>query len=234
MVARSDPVRSAFDPMPRDALARRVARALTDAIVAGRLRPGDRVAESVIAREMGLSRAPVREAARLLESAGLLVSEPNRGFFVRRTGAEDIDSLYELRICVEREAAARLARCGGAQAAPALTAQITEMRRLADAGDPIAQIGADMQFHRLIVEASGNRRFLAVFDQLAQETQAGVAIIGRLYDDPLRMAETHAPIVDAIAAADPEAARAAIDHHIGVAREIVVALFRDIEENRSP
>lgn len=223
-----------FEKLPRDVLARRICRALTDAIVSGRLPPGARVAESVVAREMGVSRAPVREAARLLESAGLLVSEPNRGFFVRRVGAEDIDSLYELRICVEREATARLARARGGDALPALRAQIAEMRRLAEADDPLAQIGADMAFHRLICAASGNRRFLSVFDQIAQETQACVALIGRVYDDPALIAETHEPIVAAIAAGDEDAARAATDHHIGVARRIVVALFREIEEPRSP
>ncbi|MGR3408557.1 GntR family transcriptional regulator, partial [Roseovarius indicus] len=98
MSSKSEPL---FQPLARDALSQRIARMLTDAIVSGKLKPGERVAESVIAREFGVSRAPVREAARLLESAGLLVSHANRGFFVRTIDAEDLDSLYELRLCIE-------------------------------------------------------------------------------------------------------------------------------------
>src|SRR6056297_4052891 len=101
-----------FQPLTCDALSQQIARMLTDAIVSGQLRPGDRVAESVIARDLGVSRAPVREAGRLLESAGLLVSHANRGFFVRTIDSEDLDSLYELRLCIEREAAARTVRDG--------------------------------------------------------------------------------------------------------------------------
>ena len=59
-----------------------VARRLTEAIVQGRLQPGSKVVEAGIARELGVSRAPVREAARLLEQQGLLVAHPRRGFFV--------------------------------------------------------------------------------------------------------------------------------------------------------
>ena len=57
-----------------------VARRLTEAIVQGRLPPGSKVVEAGIARELGVSRAPVREAARLLEQQGLLVANPRRGF----------------------------------------------------------------------------------------------------------------------------------------------------------
>lgn len=219
-----------FEPLSRDDLPQRIARILTDAIVSGKLRPGDRVSESAVARDLQVSRAPVREAARLVESAGLLTSQPNRGFFVRTFTADDVDSLYELRICIETEGAARLARNGASEAMPRLRRQIEAMLELAETGQTHEQIGADMAFHRMILEACGNRRFVAVFDQIASETQACVALIGRLYDDPVRLAETHIPIVDAIASGDPEATRAALDYHIRVAREVVVPLFREIEE----
>src|SRR5258705_9383227 len=78
-----------------------VARILTQAIVQGRLPPGAKVVEAGVARELGISRAPVREAARLLERQGLLVANPRRGFFVRKLEPTDIDEIYDLRICVE-------------------------------------------------------------------------------------------------------------------------------------
>eukprot|EP01035_Chromulina_nebulosa_P055623 gene55623-76232_t len=87
-----------------------VARILTHAIIAGQLPPGTKVVEAGIARELGISRAPVREAARLLERQGLLVAHPRRGFFVRKLEPTDIDEIYDLRICVECHAAVLAAK----------------------------------------------------------------------------------------------------------------------------
>ena len=220
-----------FQPLARDALSQQIARMLTDAIVSGRLKPGDRVAESVIARDLGVSRAPVREAGRLLESAGLLVSKANRGFFVRTIDAEDLDSLYELRLCIEREAAARVVRENRVgDIIDKLRQKIDDMVDASQKDRLVSQIGVDLQFHRLIVESSNNARFLGVFDKLASEIQVCTAVIDRVFDEPGLVARNHTLIVDALATGNEDEARAAIDYHIGVARETVVSHFRGLEK----
>ena len=226
--ASPDPI---FARLDRAGLVQHVVRLITDAILQGRLKPGARLTESGIARDLGVSRAPVREAARLLENRGLVVSQPNRGFFVREVTVEAIDNLYELRICIECAAVERLVQGDTGLVLEALRARIDEMRALAEADDPLTQIEADMAFHRLICQHSGNPRFTAVFDQIADETQLSLMLIGRLYDDPMRMAETHEPVFDAIAARDAAAARAALEHHIGTARRIVTDIFRKLEKD---
>lgn len=218
-----------FGPLTRDALSQKIAKMLTEAIMSGRLQPGARVAESVIARDLGVSRAPVREAGRLLESAGLLISRPNRGFFVRTMEAKDLDSLYELRMAIEREAAARLVRQGAEAVIPALRKHLDKMVALAGTDDIAAQVQADMQFHRLMIEGCGNRRFLSVFEQVASEIQLCVALIGHVNDAPENIARNHEMIITALASGDEAAARAAMDYHIGVAREAVVAHFSRLE-----
>ncbi len=218
-----------FPTLGRDTLVTRVAGLLTDAIMAGRLQPGARLSESAIAREMGLSRAPVREAARLLESSGLVVSSPGRGFSVRTVTADALDTLYELRLAIETAAVGRLVRHGAQAAVPALRTAVQALHDVARDGDPVTRIQADMAFHRLICAASGNERFLSVFDQIANETRVSVTLIGQIYADPRVMAATHEPILGAIAAGDAAAAEAAVAHHIGDARTKVVALFRKIE-----
>ena len=216
-------------PLTRDALSEKVAKMLTDAIMSGRLKPGDRVAESVIARDLGISRAPVREAGRLLESAGLLISRPNRGFFVRTMESGDLDSLYELRLAIEREAAARLTRQGAQEVIPALRRQMETMLDLASTDQIAAQVQADMEFHRLMIEGCGNRRFLSVFDQVASEIQLCVALIGHVNDAPDNIARNHELIIAALETGDPDEARAAMDYHIGVARTAVVEHFSRLE-----
>src|ERR1044072_1897510 len=78
-----------------------IARILMQAIVQGRLPPGSKVVEAGIARELGVSRAPVREAARLLEKQGLLVASPRRGFFVRKLEIREIDEDVGFGLVVE-------------------------------------------------------------------------------------------------------------------------------------
>jgi DNA-binding GntR family transcriptional regulator len=218
-----------FAPIVQDDLVQRIARLLTDAIIEGRLKPGERISEAATARDLGVSRAPVREAARLLESTGLVNSHPRRGFFVRTIRAEDLDDLYELRICIETQAAARLARCIAPDGLDQLRAQLERMQALAETEAVNEQIDEDLRFHRLICALSGNARLLAIFDQITPEVRLGVALIGRLYDDPHRIAETHLPIIAAFEAGRPQAAAKAMDYHIRIAREHVVALFRKLE-----
>ena len=205
-----------------------VARILTQAIIQGQLQPGAKVVEAGIARELGISRAPVREAARLLEQQGLLVSNPRRGFFVRRLEARDIDEIYDLRICVESHAAVLAARNMTPAARDALRHQIDVMYESADHDDAARQIEEDYKFHRMICEIAGSARLLRLFDDLASELRMVIGLIGRLYDDPRRIAQTHEAVLDALVEGHPDVIEARIDYHIGDAWHEVARLVRDI------
>ena len=205
-----------------------VARILTQAIVQGRMAPGSKVVEAGIARELGISRAPVREAARLLERQGLLVASPRRGFSVRKLEIRDIDEIYDLRICVEKHAAVLAARNLTPQARAALQRQIDVLHQTAELDDPARQVEEDYRFHRLICEIAGNRRLLRLFDDLASELRMVIGLIGRLYDDPHRIARTHEPLLAVLEEGHPERIEIHISHHIGVAWREVGKLVREI------
>jgi DNA-binding GntR family transcriptional regulator len=205
-----------------------VARVLTQAVVDGRLAPGSKVVEAGIARELGVSRAPVREAARLLEQQGLLVASPRRGFFVRKFAADDIDDIYDLRLCVERHAAVLAARNLTPESRDRLRRQIDVLHRTADLEDPARQVEEDYRFHRLICEIAANRRLLRLFDDLASELRMVIGLIGRLYDDPHEIARTHEPVLAAIEQGHPERIVAHVDYHIGHAWREVAKLVREI------
>ena len=205
-----------------------VARVLTQAVVQGRLAPGAKVVEAGIARELGVSRAPVREAARLLERQGLLVASPRRGFFVRQFAIDDIDEIYDLRICVERHAAVLAAKNLTPGSRDALRHQLDVLHQMAEVDDPARQVEEDYRFHRLICEIAANKRLLRLFDDLASELRMVIGLIGRLYDDPHEIARTHEPVLAAIEAGHPERIVAHIDHHIGHAWREVGRLVREI------
>ena len=205
-----------------------VARILTQAIISGQLLPGTKVVEAGVARELGISRAPVREAARLLERQGLLVANPRRGFFVRKLEATDIDEIYDLRICVECHAAVLAAKNLTPATRDALRRQIEVLHEAADLDDPARQVEEDYRFHRMICEIAGSKRLLRLFDDLASELRMVIGLIGRLYDDPRRIAETHIAVLDAIEGGQPDIIIARIDYHIGAAWREVAKLVRDI------
>src|ERR1700678_1450850 len=80
---------------------------IRQAIVEGRYRPGQRLIEQRVAGELDLSRTPIREALRMLDAEGLVITEPNRGAIVRPIAANDVQDLYELRGRLESYAAYR-------------------------------------------------------------------------------------------------------------------------------
>ena len=109
-----------------------------------------------------------------------------------------------------------------------------EVRRVAaDGSDMLTQVEADMEFHRLLCHGSENPRFLTVFEQIATETELSIMLIGRLYDDAHRLAETHVPILEALRGGDEAEAVEALRFHIDVARVLVTQQFRDLEDGPS-
>src|SRR4029450_1304751 len=117
-----------------------IARILMQAIVQGQLPPGSKVVEAGGARELGVSRAPVREAARLLEKQGLLVASPRWGFFVRKLEIRNIDEIYDLRICIERHASVLAPNRLPPESREMLRRQSDVLHRTADLDDPARQV----------------------------------------------------------------------------------------------
>ncbi|CAA9268355.1 MAG: hypothetical protein AVDCRST_MAG93-2519, partial [uncultured Chloroflexia bacterium] len=88
-------------------LADEIVGRLTQAIMSGELGPGERINDEVIARNLDVSRGPVREAIRQLERQGLIVTRRNRGSYVARLERQDVDEVYTMRLALERLAVQR-------------------------------------------------------------------------------------------------------------------------------
>ncbi|MEZ5101141.1 MAG: GntR family transcriptional regulator [Thermoleophilia bacterium] len=196
----------------RIVLREQVKQLLLERILGGVYAPGDRLVETRIAQELGTSQAPVREALRDLELLRLVESEPFRGARVRQVTREELLEIYPVRAALE-EVAARAAaiRLGGDVSA--LAAEVDGMRAAADAGDRHAQVEHDVRFHRLIVEAAGNRTLLDVWSSLRVEARTVVTVLS-IDTDPHDLAELHVPVLEALAAGDPDAAGAASRRHV--------------------
>jgi DNA-binding GntR family transcriptional regulator len=198
---------------------------LTRAIVEGHLPPGSRIVEADIARRMGISRAPVREAARRLERQGVLVSRPRHGFAVRTISVQEIDDLFEVRLSIELtsiELACRRADDAGLARVKAL---VDTMVRDAATQAQDERITSDLELHTLICELSGNAHLRRIYQNTQTELRMIIALIDAVYHDPATVASLHYPIVDALMKRDAEAAKAAMRVHLEDAWQNVRALF---------
>ena len=209
----------------------RAYRALHDRIAEGAIAPGDRLREAALAEEFGLSRTPVREALRRLESDGLLLHEPHRGMVVRTLDHQAVTELYLIRGVLEATAAALAAR-------HASDAEIDTLYEMVDAQEGVAG-GAEAArlnklFHRALYRGAHNRYLLDMLDGLA----TSMTLLGRTtLSLPGRAADAHGEhraIVDALRAHDPDAAERAAREHIHAAHRARLKIMFDDERATEP
>jgi DNA-binding GntR family transcriptional regulator len=196
----------------RSMLRDQIREVLLERILEGVYVPGERVKETVIAQELGVSQAPVREALRELEILGMVVSEPYRGARVRGITARELAEIYPIRAAIEEVAGRAAAKALGGDVSP-LEAEVDAMLAAADDGDVHRLLVHDVRFHHLIVEASGNGMLEQVWRSLRIEARTLITII-KVDSDLREIAEAHRPVVDALR--DGHAARAgrALRKHI--------------------
>ncbi len=197
--------------LERDCMSDRIRRVLAERIIGGQLAPGERLVEMRIAEEFKTSQAPVREALRELETLRLVESEPYRGTRVREVGEREMAEAYAVRAVLEQAAAET--------AAPVLKGNIGELRCCLEvlrasalAGDYAGFARSNLEFHRRIVEASGNRILLQTWDSLGFETRVRIRL-ARHEPDLAHLANIHDPIFEALEAGDgPKAGRLLREH----------------------
>jgi DNA-binding GntR family transcriptional regulator len=196
----------------RSMLRDQVRDALVERILDGVYGPGERIVEIRVAEEFGVSQAPVREALRELEHLRLVVSEPFRGARVREVSPEELAEIYPVRAALE-EVAARAATPALAGDVTPLTAELESMRKAAKRGDVHDFIAHDVAFHRIIVEASGNRTLQDLWRSLHVDLRTTITLIKRV-EDLEGVAEQHVPVLEAIEAGDAELASSVLRSHI--------------------
>jgi DNA-binding GntR family transcriptional regulator len=146
-----------------------VAQALRDVISNGRLKPGDRIVESAIAEQMGISRAPVREAIRQLAQEGLIETTPRRGTVVTKLSEEGIWEIYSLRSVIEGFAARLAARRRTAEQVEHLQSLLDGMRALTAEENAGELVRLDLEFHSYISIIAGHARLGRLHSSLVQQ-----------------------------------------------------------------
>jgi DNA-binding GntR family transcriptional regulator len=210
----------------RSVLSDQVKDRLLQAILDGRYPPGARIVETRVARELGTSQAPVREALRDLEALGVVETTAFRGARVRRPSAAELLEAFVIRAELE-SLAATLAIPGLTDADIAeLDGYVTEMQRAATAGETHAEATADAAFHGRVVEMAGNSTLLRVWRTLEPFSRTYITIVAPGADRQ-QIADQHLPVIEALRLRSTDLAVRVLHEHFANAAEMLGRLWAD-------
>jgi DNA-binding GntR family transcriptional regulator len=204
-----------------------VLREIRAAIIAGRIRPHERLPEALLADTFGTGRSAVREALRQLVQEGLVVYEPHRGARVRAVALEDVMDIYLAREGIEVAAVAHsLELSSPPDLSPlhACQARIEQAAPPADAPPSTELIAADLDFHRTMVGLAGSPRLSRAHEALAAESQ--MMLNWHPVYPGFEYAADHQRILDAIESRDPGVLEVVREHLRLSARLIVEESLR--------
>ncbi|MDG9674179.1 GntR family transcriptional regulator [Micromonospora sp. DH14] len=208
----------------RGLLSDQVYELILAAILEGSRAPGSRVVESEIARQLGISQAPVREAVKRLVHAGLVVSVPRRGSYVTEISPEEFAIARQMRATLEaagaRLAVGRLADDDFAR----LRTIVARMQTAVQRADWASFRALDIEFHRSVIAATGLAVLARLWDTLEPMLVSQRAIGDPAYlGDRGRVVAWHADLIEALASGDPETAAAAFAEHASGGLDTVTA-----------
>jgi DNA-binding GntR family transcriptional regulator len=202
-----------------ESVADRIERELEALILTGEYPPGSRINENALAARFGVSRAPVREACRLLQRAGLVRIVPNQGSFARDLSLAEIVDLFDVRSCMGRLAGELAAGAITRAGVQELRDLIAAMNEASSASDAERYIGLNIAFHSTLYAATGNDRLAALDSQMGKEMRIyrrhGLEFGGGLAVSNLE----HCAILAAIERGDRQAAGIELEKHIQNGRD---------------
>lgn len=233
----ADPIPDQLSAVRDIPLARLVREDMLAMILRGDLQPGQRINEPDVAARLGISRVPVREALRQLESTGLVVARKHAGVFVREPSADEVRDLYEMRGVLDALAgrrAARLAADPRTALADRLNASIAAMKAAFDARDVQRYYRENLNFHWAIVEAAGNQALADTYRGVVQKLH--LSRLKNLSQDAGMRASIaeHARIARALRKGDVARSEALMARHVNDAYERLQQPPGDSQCNAAP
>jgi DNA-binding GntR family transcriptional regulator len=202
----------ALGSVNRQTLREQVLDRLRRGILSGEIPAGTKLAEVDLAEQLSVSRGTVREALRVLQRDGLAEGEERLSLRVRKLTSKEIAELFSVRSALEVEAGMELL------VAPNRDALLDELERCLPEFPPgisyVERFEIDLDFHHELCRLSGNQTLLSMWSTLKDLLRMTVTSVHVEQADALMSRTNHQPIVDALRAGDPEAARLVIAHHM--------------------
>jgi DNA-binding GntR family transcriptional regulator len=202
-----------------------IAHEIRRAILEGRLAPGDVLREEQLARELGTSRTPVREALIELRNEGLVEARATQRAVVRAYNASELHDIYGLRAALEAYAACLAAERATPATNRELAASVDRFHELAQRGGDIVNelVAENLVFHGVIAEATGVPRLQKMIDQVMVIPKRYRAYAAYTPEHRGTVENDHRAIADAIRRRDADAAGRLMEQHVRWTGEIAVA-----------
>lgn len=198
-----------------------VADGLTTMILNGRLKPGERLRESALADNLGLSRNTVREAVRIVQAGGLIRHRPNHGAVVWDPTDAEIMDVYNARYYLETTAARSVSEDTNLDE---VHAAMEEFRAILRSGDPFKIVEKDLAIHSAMIGLLGSRKLRAFYQQLVTELRYFMFVLStekHEYEDPEALEAEHQNIITALETRDPFIAEKVVSDTIIDNRDVI-------------
>jgi DNA-binding GntR family transcriptional regulator len=208
--------------LERTNLADGIASLLRQSIMTGELPPGTRLIEMDLARQLGVSRGPLREAMRILETEGLLENNPGRGSSVTQFSEKDIREVYSLRCVLEQEAIQLAASHAQPDDLIKLQSTLDTLFEAAKEGNPSKVIELDFKFHTEIWEIADHQLLMQVLQGLTTQIRMFLAVQTHLYDDLPEGISDHEKLLESLKEKDGEGGAKIIKDHLQVAEDVIL------------
>lgn len=204
--------------------------ALRQAILEGRLEPGERLVERDLAATLGISRTPVREALQKLEQERLVRKTPRRGMVVAGFSTREVNEIYQIRSALEGLVTSLAAERCTPERLRALEGLLVEMRLCIARSEPARYRQLHNRFNELIYQAAESPRLQSMLLQLREAvsrfSEFSYRVPGRIEE----VQAEHEAIVAAIRSRNPEAAAAAARYHVHKSHETLLAVMSRLSQ----
>lgn len=208
-------------------LVEQVHKAILEEISGGKLRPGARIIQEQIAKELGVSRQPVQQALALLRSQGVLRDAPGRGLLVSPLDEKYVRNMYDMRAVIEGLACRRAAEVNPKQAKAKGPALIRAGRKAVASGSYGDMISADMAFHHFIYALSENPFIAPAMEAHWTNTQRVMGAVLINEEQPRNVWGQHEAMLEAIAAGDGQKAEELGRQHISQAANFMILRLQE-------
>jgi DNA-binding GntR family transcriptional regulator len=206
------------------------AAAIRRAILEGELAPGQRLKEKDLARELGISSTPVREALQALDAEGLIELVPNRGAAVRSYSIDDLEELYRLRALLEGYAARQAAARVSGEQLRELSASCTRFARLRRHGDLRDLVKENLRFHSTILDAAGGNHLAELVQKVRQIPLVYQVYVWYSPEQKAVSEHYHRQLTHLLEERDAVRAESVMQEHILEARDVLIAELRSRED----
>ena len=223
-----------FEEISNVPLRQKIVSVLREAILSGELKPGEALVETALATQLGVSRAPLREALRSLGKDGLIETVPYRGTTVKTLNRKDIEEIYSLRGLHETFALKRIIERGNEPDTSVLRTICKNMQKAAKRKDFKALNQEDDAFHRQLILLAEHDMLTSIWEQLAMRVRQLMALRNQLNRNPMAVAMNHPPIVDAIADKNLKGATTLIEKHVASAKDLLIDDFALSQGQENP